>query len=429
MTRTGAVGVMMFRIIVDKGLINCRFGIVVLSDAFLRRKQWTEYELSGLFARERNGEKVILPIWHGVGEYTVLNYSPSFANRIAKISGRDSIGDIVRSLKDLMARTAALDESRVGGWTRPPRPSSARISAPRARWLWPVSTLALLILAFILGVVLLNSRSGKAGLYRPPVGATRVNSASTGFVTQPAPASRRPTSPQTQSNAGLEEPPNLQEGSGSRLLEDRFGTDAVLKTDLWSTGTPLVDSIAKSGGVHPAPAQLSFSAAGLTIAGVKGLYQFTGIQSKQAFSPPFTLRTAAAGILAHGAPIEFYLVNKDLSEYLVISANLNPQNRNYHGISLNSTTAGLDQGRAHGHSLNIASSAVNVGQWYSIAIDLDARGKANMTMRDGSGAVLAAEEQLNIGRGPFYIVLGQREGWPYTAGANEGVWAWLEVSR
>jgi hypothetical protein len=40
---------------INHGLINCRYGIVVLSKAFLNIKKWTEYELNGLFAREQAG--------------------------------------------------------------------------------------------------------------------------------------------------------------------------------------------------------------------------------------------------------------------------------------------------------------------------------------------------------------------------------------
>jgi TIR domain len=51
---------------IDEGLLNSRFGIVVFSKAFLKKKRWTEHELNGLFAKERAGVKVILPIWHEV---------------------------------------------------------------------------------------------------------------------------------------------------------------------------------------------------------------------------------------------------------------------------------------------------------------------------------------------------------------------------
>jgi len=46
---------------IDRGLANCRYGIVVLSKAFLGKKKWTEYELNSLFALEQPGKKIILP--------------------------------------------------------------------------------------------------------------------------------------------------------------------------------------------------------------------------------------------------------------------------------------------------------------------------------------------------------------------------------
>lgn len=67
---------------IDRGLLSSRFGIVVLSKAFFK-KNWTEYELNGLAALERNGRKVVLPIWHGVTREDVLRYSPPLADRVA----------------------------------------------------------------------------------------------------------------------------------------------------------------------------------------------------------------------------------------------------------------------------------------------------------------------------------------------------------
>lgn len=87
---------------IDNGLKNSRYGIVVLSKAFLSRKKWTEYELNGLFAREQNGVKVILPIWHNITREDILQYSPSLADRLAKTS--ESIPDIINDLKKLLGK-------------------------------------------------------------------------------------------------------------------------------------------------------------------------------------------------------------------------------------------------------------------------------------------------------------------------------------
>jgi hypothetical protein len=88
---------------IDRGLAESRYGIVILSPAFLKRKRWTEHELDALFARERSGSKVILPIWHNITQEDVAAYSPSFADRLAKNSATDSIDEIVAELKRLLA--------------------------------------------------------------------------------------------------------------------------------------------------------------------------------------------------------------------------------------------------------------------------------------------------------------------------------------
>jgi TIR domain len=82
---------------IDKGLVNSRFGIVVLSPAFFA-KNWPQYELSGLVAREMDGHKVILPIWHDVDREDVLAYSPTLADKVALSSRRLSIKRIAKAL-------------------------------------------------------------------------------------------------------------------------------------------------------------------------------------------------------------------------------------------------------------------------------------------------------------------------------------------
>jgi hypothetical protein len=89
---------------IDRGLANCRYGMVVFSKAFLRKKKWTEYELNSLFALEQPGRKIILPIWHGITRDDLLKYGAGFADRLAKISSKDSYEDIVESLLALLGR-------------------------------------------------------------------------------------------------------------------------------------------------------------------------------------------------------------------------------------------------------------------------------------------------------------------------------------
>jgi TIR domain len=89
---------------IDRGLASCRYGIVVFSRAFLNKKRWTEHELNALFAKEEPGKKVILPIWHGITRDDLIQYSPAFADRLAKNSVADSYDDIVSSLLGMLGR-------------------------------------------------------------------------------------------------------------------------------------------------------------------------------------------------------------------------------------------------------------------------------------------------------------------------------------
>jgi hypothetical protein len=83
---------------IDSGLRDSRYGIVVLSLSFFR-KNWPEYELNSLVAKEMNGSKVILPIWHKVTKDEVLSYSPSLADKVALNTTAFGIHDIVAQLK------------------------------------------------------------------------------------------------------------------------------------------------------------------------------------------------------------------------------------------------------------------------------------------------------------------------------------------
>ena len=67
---------------IDNALNTSRFGVVVLSHAFFA-KPWPQIELDALLTREIRGEKVILPIWHGLSVSDVENYSPILASRLA----------------------------------------------------------------------------------------------------------------------------------------------------------------------------------------------------------------------------------------------------------------------------------------------------------------------------------------------------------
>ncbi len=72
---------------IDRGLRLSRFGVVVISPSFLA-KQWPQRELDGLIAREDDGTKVVLPVWHDISAAEVRRASPTLADRLAVSSSR-----------------------------------------------------------------------------------------------------------------------------------------------------------------------------------------------------------------------------------------------------------------------------------------------------------------------------------------------------
>ena len=67
---------------IDEGLRNSKFGIVVISNDFIR-KYWTNHELDGLFNLEESGVSRILPIWHNITKAEVIKFSPSLGAKMA----------------------------------------------------------------------------------------------------------------------------------------------------------------------------------------------------------------------------------------------------------------------------------------------------------------------------------------------------------
>lgn len=105
---------------IDKGLSKSRFGIVVLSKSFFS-KEWPKYELDGLTAREVQGKKVILPIWHGVTRAQVFKRSPTLADRVALDTGKRTVKEMARLLGDVLMEPVLTRRSR-----EPPKKKPAK---------------------------------------------------------------------------------------------------------------------------------------------------------------------------------------------------------------------------------------------------------------------------------------------------------------
>ena len=81
---------------IDYGLSKSRFGVVILSKYFFQ-KEWPKKELNGLFSREIDGQKVILPIWHKVSKKDVISFSPILSDRFA-INTSKGVAETARAI-------------------------------------------------------------------------------------------------------------------------------------------------------------------------------------------------------------------------------------------------------------------------------------------------------------------------------------------
>jgi hypothetical protein len=93
---------------IDEGLVCSQYGLVILSPHFFE-KAWTKEELDGLTARQVEGKKVILPVWHKVDQELVAKYSPTLAGKYAAKS-ENGIDSIVQEVKKVVRPQNAIKE-------------------------------------------------------------------------------------------------------------------------------------------------------------------------------------------------------------------------------------------------------------------------------------------------------------------------------
>ena len=97
---------------IDKGLAASRYGIVVLSPSFFR-KRWPKRELNGLVAREMAEDRgLILPVWHDVDQDEVVAFSPPLADLCAAVSAEGLSAVVEQLLKKLQPEGSPLVVAR-----------------------------------------------------------------------------------------------------------------------------------------------------------------------------------------------------------------------------------------------------------------------------------------------------------------------------
>lgn len=101
---------------IDKGLQESRYGLIILSKAFLG-KRWPDYEYRSLMTREIDGERVILPLWYDVTKDDVKEFSLYLADIKALPISRDALNVVIPAILQV-ARPDIWHEIRMRGILR-----------------------------------------------------------------------------------------------------------------------------------------------------------------------------------------------------------------------------------------------------------------------------------------------------------------------
>lgn len=85
---------------IDYGLANSRYGLVVISHAFMN-KNWPKKELRGLSALNVEGQNKIIPVWHNILKEDVISFSPTLADFYALNTG-DGISSVCNDIRKVV---------------------------------------------------------------------------------------------------------------------------------------------------------------------------------------------------------------------------------------------------------------------------------------------------------------------------------------
>lgn len=130
---------------IDHGLRSARFGVVVISPAFIQTAEasgWTHYEMRGIVANSIGFKhRRILPIWLDVDWQEVRSWSPPLADILAVDASRRDVEEVALNLMRVLApdragglmRYRALQDAQRGGHAETVNAKSFVPSPPRER--------------------------------------------------------------------------------------------------------------------------------------------------------------------------------------------------------------------------------------------------------------------------------------------------------
>ncbi len=212
---------------------------------------------------------------------------------------------------------------------------------------------------------------------------------------------------------------------------DDFIRDPALRSGDWAINGPAVAStltrLPGAQGASLAPPTLGFdSRRGLSLAAAARPGEQSGVQTQYAYTPPFRLTAAGTASSAGPGALEIALATADASAGVAIVGG-DGISREATGLAMVTATGSGKPWRAPQDQAWLSRDAPVAGKPYEFVIDVGQEGMARVYVRS-AGQVLGAE-QVQVGSGPFYVVLGQASGANASGQPNLAQWKGVTISR
>lgn len=89
---------------IDSGIKMSRFCMVTFSKSYFK-KYWTKRELDGILMKERIDNGQILPIWHGIDEKDMYEFSPMLSSMMAFSTSVYTVNEICDAIESRIRNT------------------------------------------------------------------------------------------------------------------------------------------------------------------------------------------------------------------------------------------------------------------------------------------------------------------------------------
>ncbi len=212
------------------------------------------------------------------------------------------------------------------------------------------------------------------------------------------------------------------------LLFDYFTGDSSLNSMLFAINGSAATAALTNFDANPTATivtpSVTFSPSlGLGIGARAGRYQQGGIQSVQAFTPPFTVTAQGSASSIDAGVLQLAISTQDGGTGVGLDG----------GIGGLAATTGFNYTSPSGAGTHwdekgqLSAAAPTLNQYYTLAIRVDASGAATASVSTGGSRLGAAT--ISVGSGPFYVVLSEGSGAFSSGNGNQANWSSMSVTN